>query len=164
LHTNACGDFTLMPAAYWHYLRGHPYDPTVLSLDVDSLVMHAAASLGVREQRWSDKCRVYKPIHGNLNSDRVIYLWHPWQRKLDRLLSEKVSERTAHWARTIFDYPRRKVRGVESVVGRSIERNFVQPASRWARGVGALPVQPDNWGLGDAQLEMRTICRAAWDA
>ena len=48
LHTNACGDFTLMSAAHWHLVRGQPRDPTVLSLDIDSLVMHAAAANGVR--------------------------------------------------------------------------------------------------------------------
>ncbi len=37
LHTNACGDFTLLDASYWHLLRGHPRDETVLSLDIDSL-------------------------------------------------------------------------------------------------------------------------------
>ena len=48
LHTNACGDFTLMTSAYWHHLRGHVRDASVLSLDIDSLVMHAAAALGVQ--------------------------------------------------------------------------------------------------------------------
>lgn len=163
LHTNACGDFTLMSAAYWRYLRGHPRDPYGLSLDVDSLVMHAAAALGVREQRWPDDCRVYKPTHGNLNSARIQQHWRSWQKRLDKMLSEKVSEESAHWARVTFDYPRRKVRGVDSVIGPSIERNLVQPASRWARGEKPMPTQPEGWGLGNAPLPERMICRADWD-
>ena len=47
LHTNACGDFTLMTTAHWHIIRGHALDPTVLALDLDSLAMHAAAANGV---------------------------------------------------------------------------------------------------------------------
>ncbi len=163
LHTNACGDFTLMAAAYWDYLRGHVRDPTVLSLDIDSLVMHAAAALGVRECRWPDSCRVYKPIHGKVHSERVQQLWKPWQRRLDKFLSEKVSEESAHWARTTFNYPRRGVRGIPSVVGPSIEKNFVRPASRWAKGEKMVPTQPTDWGLRNLTLEMRTLCRADWD-
>ena len=54
LHTNACGDFTLMAARYWKALRGYPRDPTVLALDSDSLVLHAAAALGATECRWPE--------------------------------------------------------------------------------------------------------------
>lgn len=163
LHTNACGDFTLLSAAYWRLLRGHPRDETILSLDIDSLVMHAAAALGVKECRWPDDCRVYKPLHDNLNNMRITQLWKPWQRRLDKFLAEKVSPEAAHRARMWFDYPQRKVRNVETVVGPSIERNFVQPASRWARGAVPAVTQPPTWGLGDVPLEQRIICRADWD-
>ncbi len=163
LHTNACGDFTLLSAAHWHLVRGHPFDPTVLSLDIDSLVMHAAAANGVRECRWPKDCLVYKPSHGNLNATRVRQVWQPWQRKLDKLLSEKLSEHTAHRIRTWLDYPRRMVRGVDSIIGPSIERNFVLPASRWAKGKRLVPNQGENWGLADAVLEERSLCRAHWE-
>lgn len=162
LHTNACGDFTLMSGAYWQYLRGHPRS-SVLSLDIDSLVLHAAAGLGVSERRWPESCRVYKPVHGRLHSERLKQQWRPWQRRLDRFLSEKVNDKAAHWARTTFDYPRRKVRGVDSLLGPSIEKNFVYPASRWAKGEKPVPTQPENWGLGDVDLDSRVLCRAAWD-
>jgi hypothetical protein len=163
LHTNACGDFTLMSLRQWHRLRGHPHDPTVLTLDIDSLVMHAAAAIGVRECRWPDECRVYKPSHGNLSNARISQIWTGWQRALDRVLSERVSEQAALRARILFDYPRRKVRGVDSVIGRSIERNFVAPASRWALGNVPAPSQPENWGMADEALEERVLCRAAWE-
>jgi len=163
LHTNACGDFTLMSSAHWHLLRGHPRDTTVLSLDIDSLVMHAAAAQGVSECRWPDSCRVFKPSHGNISTVRVKQIWLPWQRKLDKFLSEKVSETAAHRFRTWLNYPRRTVRGIDSLLGPSIERNFVRPASRWARGARLVPTQPENWGLADAPLEQRVLCRASWD-
>jgi hypothetical protein len=163
LHTNACGDFTLLAAAYWRLLRGHTLDTTVLSLDIDSLVMHAAAALGVRECRWPDTCRIYKPLHDNLNNARITQVWAPWQRRLDRLLADKVSPEAAHRARVWFDYPRRKIRNIDSVIGPSIERNFVKPASDWARGALPTVTQPKNWGLGDYPLEQRVLCRADWD-
>ena len=164
LHTNACGDFTLMNIRHWRQLRGHPRDNTVLALDIDSLVMHAAAAIGVREHRWPDECRVYKPAHGNLNNTRVLPIWTGWQRTLDKFLSEKVSQRAAYRTRVLFDYPRRKIRGVESVIGPSIERNFVKPASCWAAGAAFQPSQPEDWGLAGVPLEERTLCRAAWEA
>jgi hypothetical protein len=164
LHTNACGDFTLMSAEHWRTLRGYPYDDAVLTLDVDSLVLHAAAAIGLRECRWPDDCRVYKPTHGNLSGTRVTQVWADWQRRLDRFLSEKVSEEMALRARILFDYPRRHVRGVDSVIGASIERNFVKPASRWAAGTAFQPTQPETWGLGDVVLEERTLCKADWEA
>jgi hypothetical protein len=163
LHTNACGDFTLMAASHWHRLRGHARDRTALSLDIDSLVMHAAAAVGVKECRWPDPCRIYKPVHGNLNNARTTQVWRPWQRRLEDYLLRKYSDAVAHRARMIFNYPRRRVRGVDNVLGSSIERNFAQPASRWARGDTPAPTQPANWGLGDERLDERTLCRAAWE-
>jgi hypothetical protein len=163
LHTNACGDFLLMGAACWQRLRGHPLDKTTLMLDGDSLVMHAAAAQGMRECRWPAPAKIYKPFHGNLNDARVVPVWRPWQRRLDAVLTRLGSVELAHRARMRFDYPRRRIRGVESVLGPSIERNFVQPASRWTRHAPVVPTQPDNWGLADHPLEERILCRAAWD-
>jgi hypothetical protein len=160
LHTNACGDFTLIEAGYWHLLRGHPRDDTVLSFDIDSLIMHAAAGFGVKECRWPPSCKVFKPVHGRLNNSRIVPVWETWQYKLDRFLAEKVSPASAHRARLLFDYPRRKMQGVESVVGPSIERNFVQPAARWAKGELPVPTQSEDWGLAGEPLEERILCQA----
>src|SRR5438552_1442579 len=82
-------------AGYWHLLRGHPRDDTVLSLDIDSLLMHAAAAYGVKECRWPAACKVFKPIHGRLNNSRIVPVWASWQRRLDRFLANKVSPETA---------------------------------------------------------------------
>ena len=65
-------------------------------------------------------------------------------------------------ARSAFDYPRRKVAGVDSVLAPSIERNFVKPAEQWAHGIRPQLTQPENWGLADQALEERLLCRAAW--
>jgi hypothetical protein len=163
LHTNACGDFTLMAARYWKELRGYPRDPTVLALDCDSLVLHAAASLGATECRWPETCRVYKPAHSNMNNARVQQLWAPWQQRLDRYLLKRDYTRAANWLRGKFDYPKRKVRRVGSVTASSVERNFLMPARQWNKGVPYRPSQEANWGLGDQRLETRVLSRAAWD-
>jgi hypothetical protein len=163
LHTNACGDFTLMAARYWKELRGYPRDPTVLALDSDSLVLHAAAALGATEHRWPESCRVYKPAHSNMNAARVQQLWSPWQQRLDRYLLKRGNVRAANWLRRKFDYPKRKVRRVGSITAASIERNFVIPARRWNEGAPYRPSQEENWGLADQRLETRLLSHAAWD-
>jgi hypothetical protein len=164
LHTNASGDFLLMASSWWHRLRGHPADDTVFSLDGDSLVMHAAAALGVQECWWPAPCRVYKPRHGSLNNARIAFVWRPWERWLEAVLTRLGGVDLAHRARMALDYPRRKVRNVPSVLAHSIERQFVDPASRWARGGAVEPSQPADWGLASHSLPTRVLCRAAWES
>lgn len=62
LHTNACGDFTLMHRDRWFELRGYAEFATY-SMHLDSLLCHAAHHAGVREQVWPDDCRVYHIEH-----------------------------------------------------------------------------------------------------
>jgi hypothetical protein len=164
LHTNACGDFLLMSRSMWHTLRGFPLDGTVLSLDCDSMIMHAAAALGTQEVCLPSTCRVFKGIHAHLFSNRITPVFTPWQSKVDAFLTRARWWRLHQLSRSYFDYPKRKVRGVESVIGPSIERNFVKRAEEWAQGAVPQLDQPDNWGLGDQPLEERVLCRASWDA
>ena len=163
LHTNACGDFLLMSRRMWHDIRGFPLDDTVLSLDCDSKVMHAAVALGQYEVCLPAACRVLKGAHSRLFSNRITQIYTPWQERLDRFMGGARWWRLQTIARINFDYPRRKVRGVESVLGPSIERNFLKPAEAWARGKTPCLNQPANWGLGDERLEERLLCRANWD-
>ena len=163
LHTNACGDFLLMSRAMWHTLRGFPLDGTVLSLDCDSMVMHAAVALGQREICLPADCRVFKGVHSRLFSSRVTQVFDPWQESLDGLLTRLRWWRLQTMLRGHFDFPRRKVRGVEALTAPSIERKFVRPAEAWAKGVVPELGQPANWGLGDQPLDERLLCRAHWD-
>lgn len=163
LHTNACGDFLLMANSHWNQVRGHPRDTTTLALDLDSLVMHAAASLGISECRWPGSCRVYKPRHDGMSSLRVEQVWRAWQWHLDRFVATHVSEALAHRIRLLMDYPRRRVRGTDSPLAPSFERHFVDRASRWNKGAGFVPDQPEDWGLGNVPLEQRQLCVAEWD-
>ena len=163
LHTNACGDFTLMATERWHQIRGHALDRTVLSLDVDSIAMHAAAAFGVRECRWPDECRVYKPQHNSMNGRRISQQWLPWQRALEQPLVAMGAWDAVFRLRTAFEFPRRRVQGVDSVLGPSIEKNFLRDATDWAKGAIPSQSQPENWGLADEALEIRTLCTGGWE-
>jgi hypothetical protein len=163
LHTNACGDFTVMAAHRWHEIRGFQDDPTVLCLDADSIALHAAAAHGVREVCLPDACRVYKVMHSNLFAQRVSEDWQDWQKRLERFIMGHVSTGLAIELRIWFDYPRRRIRGVDGVLGPSIERNFVVKARRYARNDTSLVTNSENWGLARESLVERTISRAGWD-
>ena len=99
-----------------------------------------------------------------MNSARITPVWTIWQKAWDDFLRTRVNREAAHWFRTLFDYPRRKVRGIDSVLGPSIERNFVKPARRWTKGSYPIPTQSEDWGLANEKLEERVLCRAAWDS
>lgn len=164
LHTNACGDFTLMAAAHWRAIRGFQNDPTVLCLDADSIALHAAAAHGVREVCWPDDCRVYKIVHANTHAHRTSEEWTDWQRKLDRFVTKHLSPNIRINLRMMLDYPRRRVRSLEAIVGPSIERNFVMKARRYARNDTSLVTNTEDWGLVRETLVERTTTRAAWDS
>lgn len=164
LHTNACGDFTLMATRHWHAIRGFQDDPTVLCLDADSIALHAAAAHGVREVCWPETCRVYKIMHDHTFTQRVSQDWQGWQSRLERMLMGGISTGLAIELRILFDYPRRRIRGVDGVLGPSIERNFVVKARRYAKNDTSLVTNKDDWGLAGEPLIERTLAKAEWDA
>ncbi len=63
LHTNACGDFTLLAFDRWTALRGHP-ELEVFSMHLDSLFCYIAHHSGVREKILNDPMRIYHIEHG----------------------------------------------------------------------------------------------------
>src|SRR5579883_1533757 len=63
LHTNACGDFTLLSREAWFRLRGHA-ELDIFSLHLDTLLTHAAHHAGYREEVLPDPMRVYHVEHG----------------------------------------------------------------------------------------------------
>lgn len=62
LHTNACGDFTLLAREDWFRLRGYPEWP-IFSWHIDSVFMFAANAHGIREMTLGPKCRIYHIDH-----------------------------------------------------------------------------------------------------
>jgi hypothetical protein len=63
LHTNGCGDFTLMARRHWEELRGYP-EFDMFSFHLDSLLCYAAHHAGLREQVLADPMRIYHLEHG----------------------------------------------------------------------------------------------------
>jgi hypothetical protein len=63
LHTNGCGDFTLLAREKWLDLRGYP-EFDVFSMNLDSVFCFAAHYGGVREQMLREPMRIYHIEHG----------------------------------------------------------------------------------------------------
>jgi hypothetical protein len=164
LHTNACGDFTLMSARLWAEIRGYQRDQTVLCLDADSIALHAAAAHGAREVCWQDGRHVFKILHGMTHLQRTTTVWKEWQYRLDKYLVASKRRELAANLRIWLDYPRRRVRGVEEILASSIERNFVAKAARFARNDTSLVTNEVDWGLARETLPERILARAIWDA
>lgn len=64
LHTNACGDFTLMAREHWFDLRGYP-EFDLFSMNLDSVFCFAAHYGGVREEMLDEPMRIYHIEHGS---------------------------------------------------------------------------------------------------
>jgi hypothetical protein len=62
VHTNGCGDFTLMSKERWLALRGYPELP-IWSMHVDSLLCYMAVASGLRERVLRSPAKVYHIEH-----------------------------------------------------------------------------------------------------
>ena len=63
LHTNGCGDFTLLSRERWFDLRAYP-EIDVFSMNLDSMFCFAAHYGGAREKILADPMRIYHIEHG----------------------------------------------------------------------------------------------------
>ena len=64
LHTNGCGDFTLIAREHWFDLRGYP-ELDIFSMNIDSLFCFAAHYGGAHEEVLADPMRIYHIEHGS---------------------------------------------------------------------------------------------------
>jgi hypothetical protein len=64
LHTNACGDFTLMARQHWFDLRGYP-EFDLFSMNLDSVFCATAHHGGAPEAMLEDPMRIYHIEHGS---------------------------------------------------------------------------------------------------
>jgi hypothetical protein len=65
LHTNACGDFTLMTKGNWQEMRGYMEWP-IWSIHIDSLGLIRAKGLGLDQRVFDRNHRVYHLEHNDL--------------------------------------------------------------------------------------------------
>ena len=68
LHTNACGDFTLLHSRYWQKVRGYP-EFTSYCMHVDALLCYMAHHAGALEEVLADPMRIYHIDHGTGSGD-----------------------------------------------------------------------------------------------
>jgi hypothetical protein len=64
LHTNACGDFTLMSRVDWFAIRGYP-EWEIFSFHLDSVLMYVAHYAGIEEKIFEDPMRMYHIEHAS---------------------------------------------------------------------------------------------------
>ncbi len=62
LHTNGCGDFTLLSRDDWFRLRGYPEWP-IFSWHIDSVFLFAASANGIMQNVLAPKHRIYHIDH-----------------------------------------------------------------------------------------------------
>jgi hypothetical protein len=62
LHTNACGDFTMLHRDDWIRLRGYP-ELEMFSIHLDSLLLYVAHYAGIAETVVEDPARIYHIEH-----------------------------------------------------------------------------------------------------
>ncbi|MCW8131186.1 MAG: hypothetical protein KIS92_12625 [Planctomycetota bacterium] len=63
VHTNACGDFTLISKEGWEAIRGYP-EIEMYSMHIDSLGCYAAVAAGIDQELIEDPCRIFHIEHG----------------------------------------------------------------------------------------------------
>jgi hypothetical protein len=95
LHTNACGDFTMLSKNNWHQLRGYP-ELELFSFHIDSLFCHAAVAFGIAEAELKSPMRIYHIEHSQgsgFTPEHQEILWQRIKRsRVGRLDDDQVYE------------------------------------------------------------------------
>jgi hypothetical protein len=85
LHTDACGDFTLMATQHWFDLRGYP-EWDLYSFHTDSVLCYAAHHGGAREVVLKEPMRIYHIEHGS-----------GWTPEGEKQLFDRLREQGVPW-------------------------------------------------------------------
>jgi len=133
LHTNACGDFTLMAREHWLALRGNA-EFEMYSLYLDGLMCYVAHYAGVRELILKEPRRIYHIEHAR-GLGRAPGMGA-------KLLDGRL--KTAGISRLKYEDYLKLVRRI-----------------RWHRGPTLF--KDANWGLGQECLKEYAIIKADWD-
>jgi FkbM family methyltransferase len=85
LHTNGCGDFTLLSREKWFDMRGYP-EFDIFSMNIDSVFCFTAHYGGAREEVLPEPMRIYHIEHGSGSG------WTPEGQKalFDRIAAKKI--------------------------------------------------------------------------
>jgi hypothetical protein len=94
LHTNGCGDFTMMARGHWFDLRGYP-EFDAFSMNIDSVLCWAAHHGGAREEMLP--ARIFHIEHGTGSG---------WTPEGEQRLFERITAKGLPWLdfRTVLDW------------------------------------------------------------
>lgn len=91
LHTNGCGDFTLLSREAWFDLRGYP-EFDAFSMNIDSVLCWAAHHAGFEEEMFEEPLRIYHIEHGRGSG---------WTPEGESQLYERIAKKKIPW----LEYP-----------------------------------------------------------
>jgi hypothetical protein len=87
LHTNACGDFTLLHRSHWMDLRGYP-EFDLFSMNIDSVFCYMAHYGGAAEEVLGDPMRIYHIEHASGSG---------WSPEGESLLYQRLAAKGIPW-------------------------------------------------------------------
>ncbi len=90
LHTNGCGDFTLMSNKMWHQVRGYP-EFEIFSWKLDTLLCYIAYFAGAKELELKNPCRIYHLEHSPGSGWTPEFGWKKLLKRLDKLGVERLT-------------------------------------------------------------------------
>ncbi len=163
LHTNACADFNPIPTKTMWEIRGYR-EADAAFLDLDSLVLHGAACLGLKEEIWSKPCAVYKIFHAKMTMKNRITQQASHPNQQIKWLIVRAGVRAGldeNHVRAWLDVPRRGRLPMKGTFP-SFERNFLARVWKWHKR-GYTPLNDAHWGLGQETLPEIYLCKAKWD-
>ncbi len=96
LHTNACGDFTLIAKDRWMDLRAYP-ELDLFSMNIDSIFCWMAHHGGAREEILQDPMRIYHIEHGSGSG---------WTPEGEKALFDRIAAKGLSWVdyREVVDW------------------------------------------------------------
>jgi hypothetical protein len=108
LHTNACGDFTLMHRDHWFRLRGYP-EWEAYSMNIDGFTCYAAHADGLQEGVLREPMRIYHIEHG---------VGSGWSPEGEKKLYERITSRGVTWIskEQVLEHARRMYREGKPIV------------------------------------------------
>lgn len=128
VHTNACGDFTILSREDWFNLRGYP-EFDIFSLHIDSIFCFAACAAGLVEETLRDPIRMYHIEHetgsgwtpegqeklsARLKASGLPWLDYlqvvTWAEQMRQLRAPMIFNRS-NWGLADFDLPETRLSG-----------------------------------------------------
>jgi hypothetical protein len=97
LHTNACGDFTLMARTQWERLMGYVEFPG-FPMHIDGLLLYAAKAIGMKEEVWNASAFVYHMEHDDGSGFNEYASGEKWRSLESRKIPYIAVDEFIRWA------------------------------------------------------------------